>query len=238
LIQSALLLAGGAGTRIRHLHPDVPKPLIPVAGQPFLEWVLRFWSRHGISRFVVSLGHLSARAEAYLASRNSGGVDTLRENAPLGTGGAIAFAAANASLGDPFVAANADSVVAADLSSLMPMLRDDALDAVIVGLPVADASRYGTLEIDRHGHLAGFHEKRSGAGLINGGIYFLKHRLLQGFDGAVPLSMERDVFPEWIRRGARIRVTEVSGEFLDIGTPESLLQAEEFLLRNKSFFQA
>lgn len=90
LITSVLLLAGGAGTRIRHLHPDVPKPLIPIQGCPFLAWILRYWRRHGISTFIVSLGHLAEKAEAYLSAAETG-VTTVREAQLLGTGGAIVF---------------------------------------------------------------------------------------------------------------------------------------------------
>ena len=98
---TAVLLAGGFGTRIRELYPDVPKPMIPVLGEPFLEWALRYWKRQGVSRFVLSLGHLAEVAERYFAHRPE--VATIRETTPLGTGGAVLFAAAEAPLSDPFV---------------------------------------------------------------------------------------------------------------------------------------
>lgn len=235
---SVLLLAGGAGTRIRHLHPNVPKPLIPIAGRPFIEWMIRFWRRQGAERFVVTTGHMAETAEGYFESPHSHGIVTVREPSPLGTGGAITFAAAKADLTDPFIAANADSLIAADLAFAWPLLEDDTVDGVIIGVAVKDTSRYGSLKRDAKGNLSGFYEKQPGAGVINGGIYFLKRRLLNEFPRRAPLSMEHDVFPFLIGKGSRLRVAEITGDFLDIGTPESLERAEAFVLRNMSFFTA
>lgn len=228
---TAVLLAGGFGTRIKDVLPDVPKPMAPLEGKPFLEWVLRYWRGQGVNRFVVSLGHLAPVAQRYLAERPPDGleIESLVEPAPLGTGGAIRYAAAHAALGDPFLVANADSLAAADCRPAFECAARSEIDAVILGLKVPDASRYGSLDTDPHGNLTGFREKQPGVGLINAGVYILKRRLIDRFPPLTPLSLERDVFPALLASGARIAVVPAEAPFLDIGTRETLALAAAFV---------
>lgn len=222
---TALVLAGGSGTRLAHLHPHLPKPMIPLAGRPFLEWVFAHWRRHGVGRFVVSLGHLAQVAEQHLETRENDGLEilTVTEPEPMGTGGAVRYAARQVDLGDPFLALNGDSLAVGDPQ------WPEASDGALLGVRVDDAARFGTLDIGADGRLRGFREKQPGAGLINAGVYLLRRRLLDAFGDATPLSIERDVFPNLLARGADLRVVPVSGPLLDIGTPESLAGAEKFL---------
>ncbi|HEV3344475.1 MAG TPA: nucleotidyltransferase family protein [Pirellulales bacterium] len=231
----AVILAGGAGTRIRHLYPDLPKPMVPAAGAPFIEWVVRYLHEEGLTQFVISLGHLAAIAETYFASRprTNCHVKTVREPAPLGTGGAFVLAAqATAECSDPLLLANGDSLVLADLSPAWRLLADDSVDGVVVGLEVDDASRYGGLETAGDGRLLQFSEKRPGAGLINAGVYLFRRRLLACFPSRRPLSMEQDVFPTLLSAGARLMVYRCQAPFLDIGTPASIQQADSFVRRH------
>ncbi|HET6881188.1 MAG TPA: nucleotidyltransferase family protein [Pirellulales bacterium] len=231
----AVVLAGGLGTRIRHLYPDLPKPMAPVAGAPFVEWVVRYLQGQGVTQFVVSLGHLAEVAEEYFATRSEQGcrIRTVLEPTPLGTGGALAFAAQAA---DPsteiFVMVNGDSLVLADLSSAWQLLADDTIDGVVIALDVADASRYGRLDVAGDGRLLKFAEKQPGAGLINAGVYLLRRRLVERFSRQRPLSIERDVFPALLAGGARLQVERCQAPFLDIGTPETIAQADEFIRRH------
>ena len=231
----AIVLAGGAGTRIRHLYPDLPKPMVPAAGLPFIEWVLRYLREQGLTQFVVSLGHLAAVAESYFACRPVSGchIKTVREPAPLGTGGALIFAAGATGRGaDPLLLANGDSLVLADLSPAWRILTDESVDGVVVGLHVDDATPYGGLETTGDGRLLRFSEKRPGAGLINAGVYLFRRRLLDKFPSQSPLSLEQDVFPTLLAGGARLMVHRCQAPFLDIGTPESIWQADSFVRRH------
>ena len=271
-----IVLAGGQGTRIRHLCPDLPKPMIPAAGRPFIEWVIRWLAAQQVPQIVVSLGHLADAAEKYFCARplahiahqpaemrasvgsrireNSDrnspappdfarsrlqsdaqcGLDklrirTVREMTPLGTGGAIALAAQVTGAAEIVVVANGDSLVLADLRPVWPMLSDATIDGVVLGLEVDDASRYGRLEVDAHGRLRGFVEKQPGRGVINGGVYLFRRRLLERFPPQRPLSMETEVFPALLAAGARLAVYACQAPFLDIGTPDSLAQADRFI---------
>jgi D-glycero-alpha-D-manno-heptose 1-phosphate guanylyltransferase len=224
---TAVLLAGGFGTRIRELYPDVPKPMIPVSGEPFLEWAVRYWKRQGVERFVLSLGHLAEVAERYFTGREE--VITVREPKALGTGGAVLYVAGETPLSDPFVVANGDSLVLGDVSGALAALAQPGIDGVVLGVEVDDTSRYGSLAVDSDGRLLGFQEKRPGRGWINGGVYFFRLATLERFPRQEPLSMEVDVFPALLAGGADLRVVGIRAPFLDIGTPESVRQAEEFV---------
>lgn len=227
----AVILAGGLGTRIRHLYPEMPKPMVPAAGAPFIEWVVRYLAGEGLKQFVISLGHLAEVAQAYFDSRpaDACGVETVREPVPLGTAGGLVFASQSCVGGDPLLLANGDSLVLADLSPVWRLLADDSVDAVLVGLEVADASRYGRLEVAADGRLRRFSEKQPGAGLINAGIYAFRRRVLARFPSRMPLSIERDVMPELSASGARLLVHRCQAPFIDIGTPESVGQADSFI---------
>jgi NDP-sugar pyrophosphorylase family protein len=213
---------------VRELYPGVPKPMIPVAGKPFLDWVLQYWAGQGIGRFLISLGHLAEVAEIYFEGRAD--VELVREPRPMGTGGAVRLAAqAVDHLGDPFIVANGDSLVAADIGEALRVIAQPAIDGVVLGVRVPDTSRYGSLAFSEEGRLRGFGEKQPGAGAINAGVYFFRRRVLDWFPDEEPLSMETGVFPTLLARGADLRVVTVDAPFLDIGTPESVGEAEAFV---------
>ena len=121
---SVILLAGGFGKRVRRLHPELPKPLIPVAGRPFIDWICRYWARQGIRRIIVSLGHLAGVAERHFQSADWGDLQilTTREEEPLGTGGAVVHAARSHDCGDPFIVANGDSLVFGPVSEAWDLI--------------------------------------------------------------------------------------------------------------------
>ena len=229
----AVILAGGAGTRIRHLLPDLPKPLAPVGGRPCLEWVIGHLARQGIGRFAVSLGHLAAAAEAYFSARPDDGLQirTVCEPTPLGTGGGFLLAERAFPDADPLVVVNGDSLVPAEFDRLGRLLADPAVDGALLGVEVDDAARYGRIDVDAGGRLVGFCEKQPGRGLINAGVYVFRRRLLARFPAVRPLSMELDVFPALLAAGANLRVATTRAPFLDIGTPESFAAAEAFVTR-------
>jgi D-glycero-alpha-D-manno-heptose 1-phosphate guanylyltransferase len=135
-------------------------------------------------------------------------------------------------LSDPFWVANADSLVMAELPGALERMRDPGVDAVVLGLEMEDTRRYGSLAIDPRGRLAGFLEKRPGHGWINAGVYLFRRELLGRFPQGEPLSMETQVFPALLAAGARIEVEPVQAPFLDMGTPESLGQLDEFIAVN------
>ncbi len=234
-----VILAGGFGTRVRHLLPDVPKPLAPVAGRPFIEWVVRFFARHGATEFVLSTGYLAEKIEAHFARKPVRGVRvTCRpETTPLGTAGGFLNCVSTTTLADheAWLVANGDSLVFADPTPLVSPLANGDADAALLGLALDDAARYGTLEVGPDERLVAFREKQPGAGVINTGVYAFTGKAIRGMPAKRPLSFETDVFPALAAAG-RVAVARTQAAFLDIGTPASLAEAERFITQNQHEF--
>ncbi len=220
----AIVLAGGAGTRLRGVLPDVPKVLAPIGGHPFLHRLLERLAEQGIERAVLATGYAAEAVEAAAhASRARIEVVFSREEEPLGTGGAIEQAF-DLIKGSHAWVMNGDSYCDVDLSSVAEQATASPDDAWLVAVEVEDASRYGTLELDGS-HVLRFLEKSdsTASGWINAGIYILPRALMT--KGAA--SIERDLFPKWAAQG-RLRAVSVHARFIDIGTPESLASADAF----------
>jgi D-glycero-alpha-D-manno-heptose 1-phosphate guanylyltransferase len=235
----AVVLAGGFGTRVAHLLAGVPKPMVPVAGRPFLEWVVRYLARQGIGKVILSTGHLAGVVETHFRTQPVPEVFTqcIAETQPLGTAGGFLHAARLS--GDApaaWLVLNGDSLVFAGLAAIARELENPNVTGVVVGCEVADAARYGTVAIGPAGELQGFAEKRPGKGVINAGIYLLRASLVRELDSTTPLSFEQDIFPQLIKRGALLKVFRVTAPFLDIGTPESLRHAQSFVEQNRAQF--
>jgi D-glycero-alpha-D-manno-heptose 1-phosphate guanylyltransferase len=237
---TAVILAGGFGKRVAHLLPDLPKPMAQVNGKPFLEWVVRYLAAQNIHRVVLSTGHRAAVIEQHFRSHPVTGVNVswVPELQPLGTAGG--FLNAIRQVKDPpaaWLVLNGDSLAAAPLDALIQPLADPEIAGAILGVPVAEASRYGTILQNANGELAGFNEKKPGAGVINAGVYLFRAPTIGPFGNSRPLSFESDVFPGLIVQGVRLKVCVTDAPFLDIGTPESLPLAEEFIRRNAACFR-
>ncbi|MBI3724137.1 NTP transferase domain-containing protein [bacterium] len=233
---AAVILAGGEGIRIRHLHPDLPKPMIPVGGEPFLHWVLAHLAGQGVGRVVVSAGYRAESIERWIEKARILGLELscVRESEPLGTAGACVFAARSLALdGDEVVLVlNGDSIAVADLAPLLALARDPSCEAALLGVEVEDASRFGSLDVSSRGQLVAFREKKPGRGLVNAGVYALRGEAIARFPGKTPLSFEVDLFPSLLRDEKRVLVARTSAPFIDIGVPESLAAADAFVTRH------
>jgi D-glycero-alpha-D-manno-heptose 1-phosphate guanylyltransferase len=234
----AVVLAGGFGTRIGHLLGDVPKPMMPVAGRPFLEWVARYFLRQGVRHCVFSTGYRSEAIERHFAEHPVKGclITCVREETPLGTAGGFLNAFSRSKIDEAFcLVANGDSLALAGVAGLVATLRSGP-EAALLGIEVADASRFGTLLAGPEGKLASFSEKRPGEGLINAGVYALSRRCIGRLPKKRPLSFETDCFPALLAEGCDIRVVPSKAPFLDIGTEESLRQADRFIEEHANWF--
>jgi D-glycero-alpha-D-manno-heptose 1-phosphate guanylyltransferase len=161
----------------------------------------------------------------------------IAETRPLGTaGGFLNAARLSGETSEAWLVVNGDSLVFADLALAAAELSNPAVAGAVIGCEVADASRYGTLAIGPAGELRGFAEKRPGKGVINAGAYLLRDSLVRKFPGTLPLSLEQEVFPQLVAQGCLLKVCAVNTPFLDIGTPESLRQAQSFIEQNRAQF--
>lgn len=236
---TAVILAGGFGTRVKHLLPNIPKPMATVLNKPFLEWIIRYLHQQNINHFLLSTGYLSEVIKTYF---NKNILDNLtikcyEETEPLGTGGGFINAVnQDNSNSDYWLVANGDSLIFTDLKPFFDCLNDETIEGAILGLTVEDASRYGSLKFDENYNLVSFSEKKAGKGVINGGVYLFKNSILNKFPSQKPLSFEYDIFPSLLNQGCKLKVYTISAPFLDIGTPETLSQAEKFISNNSLSF--
>jgi NDP-sugar pyrophosphorylase family protein len=228
---SAVLLAGGLGKRIQHLFPNIPKPMIRIAGLPVAEWIIRLWVKQGIQSFFLSTGYLAYTLEEYFNTVHLDGVriTTVREPTPLGTGGALAFVLSQHNLSDPFLAGNADSIASVDIKAGMELMNDHNADALVFSAFKEDSEQFGTIQANEAGQVIGFLEKKPGPGIVNTGVYLLRKRFFERLPKQTPLSLERDIFPESLAQGARLFATSIQGDFVDIGTPAGYAAAEKFV---------
>jgi D-glycero-alpha-D-manno-heptose 1-phosphate guanylyltransferase len=234
----AIVLAGGMGTRIRHLLPDLPKPLAPIEGEPFLGWVLKYLQNQKVQNIVISVGYMAEKIQEYV-SENKLGLNLLciREDFPLGTaGGALNAMRQCAYEFSNVLVLNGDSVVLADLTPLFQSMEDESTKVAMLGVRVSNAARYGTLEIKENNYLVGFNEKQEGAGLVNAGIYLFRQEILNQFSSDMSLSFELDIFPKLLSQNVRIKVIPVDAPFIDIGTEDSLGDASLFIKNNLKYF--
>ncbi len=159
-------------------------------------------------------------------------INCVAETEPLGTAGGFINAVNQGETEEKpsaWLVLNGDSLIVADYQVLLTELNDSRVDGIILGVKVPDASRFGSLIFNEQGELQHFAEKQPGAGVINSGVYLLGDRLLAKFPEKRPLSFEYDVFPTLLEQGAKIKVHAVDAPFLDIGTPETLAQAGQFI---------
>ena len=213
--------------------------MAPVQGKPFLEWAVRYLAKQGLRHMVLATGHLAESVERHFAGQPVPDVSVrcVAEVKPLGTAGGFLNATRGAA-GKPaaWLVLNGDSLALAPLEALLSAGADPALSGAVLGVPMTDASRYGTILQDAEGRLTGFREKQPGAGLINAGVYLFPAAVVDRFPRREPLSFETDVFPALIERGSRLKVCVTRAPFLDIGTPESLPLAEAFVRQNLEWF--
>jgi NDP-sugar pyrophosphorylase family protein len=227
----AVILAGGMATRLGALAKDTPKPLLDVAGRPFIAHIIAHCRRHGLREFIVLAGpHEHAFRRGLGNGRTLGvSIEVVAEPAPAGTAGALLYVLDR--LGDTFLLLNGDSLFQADLLALCqgqtPKVRSPQPLGTIAVRRVEDTGRYGRVEVDQ-GLITRFGEKSGvGAGLINTGVYHLSRRILEAI-GEPPVSLEQDVFPRLVREKL-LRARSLAGNFIDIGIPEDLERAREVL---------
>ena len=225
-IRQAVILAGGLGTRLGALTEQQPKPLLPVGGRPFLEWLLDNLSRQGVSNVVLAIGHGADAFSEWLERLESPlEIETFIESEPLGTGGALPLMRGR--LEQSFFLLNGDTLFDASLSRLGKALVDSGKLAAVALRRVPDTARYGRVTLDGT-DVVGFAEKsaqknESGAGLINGGIYALRREAIDRL--GTPSSIETDLLPALVAEGALSGVVD-EGFFIDIGLPETYQQAQ------------
>ena len=225
VIKQAIILAGGRGTRLGALCEHQPKPLMSVAGIPFLQHIVENLRRFGITDIVISVGYLGDQIEEYFSSGKQFGVDIryVIEQEPLGTGGALAFA--KPKLDSHFFVVNGDTLFDINFHDLALCHFNDHRLVSMALRRVEDSSRYGSIVLEDN-TIVDFGEKQVGKeGIINGGVYIISRDALDLLPSA-PCSLEHDLFPK-LAQSRQLGGVVYDGFFIDIGIPESLRTAQK-----------
>ncbi len=226
----AVVLVGGFGTRLRPLTSSTPKQMLPVAGRPMVERVLAHLASHDIDDVVLSLGYRpDAFIDAYPGARCAGvRLHYAVEPEPLDTAGAIGFAAREAGVAERFLVVNGDILTDIDLSALVAFHDTSGAEGTIALTTVDDPSQFGVVPTDGDGRVLAFVEKPSPGeaptDLVNAGFYVLEASVLDRIPAGRRVNIERETFPAMVE-AATLRGRADPAYWLDVGTPERLLQA-------------
>ncbi|MCH2174012.1 NTP transferase domain-containing protein [Myxococcota bacterium] len=234
-----MILAGGLGTRLASVLPNVPKGLADVAGRSFLELQIDLLRRAGARRFVLCVGHLASQIRSVLGDGRQLGVSieySVEDPARLlGTAGAILNAFGF--IESRALVLNGDTYFDIDYAGFVARHVERCARAeTIATLAVAqveDASDFGTVVLSGAGtRVVEFREKESSragrAGLVNAGAYMVEAELLKSIEDSIPQSLEHDVLPRALSEGGEIASEVFEESFYDIGTPRSLARFLEW----------
>ena len=230
----AIVLAGGLGTRLRKTVPDLPKPLAPIGGKPFLSYLLDYWMSQGIDRFILSVGYKHEAVRDQFGSRyKNAEIHYSIETEPLGTGGGLLLSAKKLKSKEPFLLLNGDTFFAVNCVDLLNHHNQCGADVTLSLVEVSQDNRYGGVVLDQDGwvHSLESSEKPSQNHLANGGVYVLKQNFLEEYEDnmGVKCSLEDELLPEFLYRKKRIAGFLDKGIFIDIGLPQDFNRANEVL---------
>jgi D-glycero-alpha-D-manno-heptose 1-phosphate guanylyltransferase len=221
----AIILAGGFGTRLRSVLPDVPKPMAPLHGKPFLAYLLEYLQKQGVRDVVLSVHFLREQIEEYFGEEYASiAIQYAVEDKPLGTGGAIIKSLPLVDPSRPVFVLNGDTFLKMDYRAMLVSHHQRACSLSMALRSVADCSRYGVVMTENDVVMTFSDQGGSYPGLINAGVYLLHPKLLRGRQFPEQFSFERDfLFPEVAALKPRAFVVE--DYFIDIGIPEDYARA-------------
>jgi NDP-sugar pyrophosphorylase family protein len=222
----AIVLAGGLGTRLRGVVPDLPKPMAPVAGRPFLEWILDRLVDARFNSAVLAVGYRHEAIRDHFGDRYRGlALHYSVEDRPLGTGGAIRLAAKMVD-GDPLFVLNGDTYLEVDYRAMLAAHVAAGASMTLAAYRVADVARYGSLDV-RDGRVCGLVEKGTGGvGLINAGTYLVSRGVMEQMPADRAFSFEQDLLVPEVRT-IRPLAFVAKGLFIDIGVPDDFTRAQK-----------
>jgi mannose-1-phosphate guanylyltransferase len=235
-VTDAIVLCGGAGTRLRSVTGEAPKSLATIGDRPFLDILLNQLRRHGFEHVILAVGYQRDLIRAHFDARMQDvSLEYSVESTPLGTGGALRNAA-DFVKSEAVLIMNGDSYTDADLSGFMAAHNASRADLSVVVVPTDGRVDCGLVSADANGRVLGFKEKQSATGMqyVNAGIYIVDKKILYEMPPNQRVSLEEELFPRLLAEGKNIRIFHYSGACVDIGTPERYLLAQKTLANVES----
>lgn len=231
----AIILAGGKGTRLNPIISDVPKPMAPINGRPFLELLVNYWINQGVDHFIFSVGYMAEVIQYHFGSNYRGcSIEYVFEDAPLGTGGAILKALDHLDdLDEPVLVSNGDSFASLNLESFKDFHESHLSEISIALSDINSNDRYSGVLVDSSHRVRGFQKREADSShlTINLGSYIIHPDMLlnQKWNVGDVASMEDEIFPYLIEKGWGIYGYKETCRFIDIGVPQDYQKAQDFL---------
>lgn len=230
---TAIILAGGLGTRLRETVPDLPKPMAPIHGRPFLEFQMDYWIKQGVQKFIISVGYLYQIIMDHFGSCYQGiPVEYVIEKTPLGTGGGMLLAAKE--VNEPFLLLNGDTFFEVNLENLLKFHHNKNSDWTLSLFRTNDVVRYMGTDVYKEGRILSLKsDNKQSEQLANGGVYLVNPSVLKQFDpqSGIKLSLEDGILPAILNTNAVVSGIECKGNFIDIGVPDDYFRAPKILLQ-------
>ena len=229
----AIILAGGKGTRLRAAVPDLPKPLAPINGRPFLEHQMDYWVDQGVERFILSVGYMAEAIVERIGQQFRGRpVVYSNEPTPLGTGGGVVMSTALLQSNGPYLAINGDTFFDVELRALTAFAEAREAAFTFALFRTGDLARYMGMDVAADGRVLSLKATQDQQErLANGGVYLIGRNTLDDvqWDGASEVSFENSIIPGLLERSRPVFGMAQTGRFIDIGIPSDYLRASEIM---------
>jgi D-glycero-alpha-D-manno-heptose 1-phosphate guanylyltransferase len=230
-IDTAVILAGGFGTRLRSAVSDVPKPMAPINGRPFLEYLIDFWFEQGIKHFILSVGYKHEIISSYFGSKYHGAtIDYVVEDMPMGTGGGLLASLKYLSNTNPVLLLNGDSFFDISISDLLKHHLTNRAAVTFSLFRTSERGRYMGMQLSDDGRILSLGDKKNQSDVLaNGGVYIVDPIAFDGFPAPTKqaISLEGDIFPGLLKSEAGMWGYQSNGLFIDIGVPEDYFRAQD-----------
>ena len=228
MINQAIILAGGLGTRLQKVVSDLPKPMADINGKPFLEYLFKYLEKYNIKKVILSVGYKHEKIIEYFGNNyNEISISYAIEDEPLGTGGAIKYALKEISA-DNFFLINGDTFFDINLNDLANFYFTNNADICLSLKPLKNFDRYGVVIVDNNNRIKQFEEKKyQKQGLINGGVYALNKNVFDKINKN-KFSFEKDIMENFLNE-LKLYGFVSDTYFIDIGIPEDYEKAQNEL---------
>lgn len=229
---TALVLAGGFGTRLQSVVKDVPKPMADVRGEPFLAHLMRYYIAQGVTQFILSVGYKAEVIQNYFGDRfDSANIRYIVETTPLGTGGAIKCALSQVPAEwQPQLILNGDTWYEPNVLQLKSFAQAKRRPVCLSVKPIPVNDRYGSVLLEANGNINGFRSEPNDNANINAGCYLIEPIALRAVLSSYPetFSFEADCLPR-LAKAEQLSGYVMDATFLDIGIPVDYVKAASLL---------
>ncbi len=222
------------GTRLQSVVSEVPKPMAPINGTPFLDIQIKYWISQGINNFILSVGYKNEIIVNHFGSKFEGAkINYTIEDIPLGTGGAILKAIAENNITEPFLLLNGDTYFDVSVKHLHEFHSKKSSNFTFSVFKSDNTSRYLGLNVDSNMKIVSSDliKEQIGTKYVNGGVYIINPKIFDNveFEPNKQISLESEVIPRLLLNNISLYACEFDTKFIDIGIPEDYYNAQNIL---------